>query len=401
MPGAIRLTGRLDREALIRALDRIVARHEALRTSFAMIDGQPVQRIAPEGSGFALSERDLRGHADSEGELQRLAAVEAAAPFDLDAGPLIRGQLLRLAEDEHVLLVTMHHIVSDGWSIGVLIKELSALYGAFSQGRADPLPPLAVQYADYAAWQRGWLAGSVGGEQGRYWQKALAGAPALLALPADHARPAQQDFAGAMAEVRLDAGLSGRLKALSQRHGVTLYMILLAGWAAVLSRLSGQDEVVIGSPSANRGRTELEGLIGFFVNTLALRVDLSGSPSVAELLARVKAVSLGAQSHQDLPFEQVVEIVKPPRSLSHAPVFQAMFAWQNAPEGVARTAWPDAVAGPKPSCCRQVRSVAVAWRGRRRDCRRPGIRDGLVRARDDRALSWLLAAAAGGDGCRR
>ena len=298
-----------------------------------MIDGQPVQRIAPEGSGFALSERDLRGHADSEGELQRLAAVEAAAPFALDAGPLIRGQLLRLAEDEHVLLVTMHHIVSDGWSVGVLIKELSALYGAFSQGRADPLPPLAVQYADYAAWQRGWLAGSVGGEQGRYWRKALAGAPALLALPADHVRPAQQDFAGAMAEVRLDAGLSGRLKALSQRHGVTLYMTLLAGWAAVLSRLSGQDDVVIGSPSANRGRTELEGLIGFFVNTLALAVDLSGSPSVAELLARVKAVSLGAQSHQDLPFEQVVETVQPPRSLAHAPVFQAMFAWQNAPEG--------------------------------------------------------------------
>ena len=189
-----------------------------------------------------------------------------------------------------------------------------------------------MQYADYAAWQRGWLeealAGSRGTTGGRLWRERGA-----LALPADHVRPAQQDFAGAMAEVRLDAGLSGRLKALSQRHGVTLYMILLAGWAAVLSRLSGQDEVVIGSPSANRGRTELEGLIGFFVNTLALRVDLSGSPSVAELLARVKAVSLGAQSHQDLPFEQVVETVQPPRSLAHAPVFQAMFAWQNAPEG--------------------------------------------------------------------
>ena len=300
---------------------------------------------------------------------------------------MIRGQLLRLAEDEHVLLVTMHHIVSDGWSVGVLIKELSALYEAFSQGRADPLAPLAVQYADYAAWQRGWLEGSVGGEQVRYWQKALAERRRFwICLPIIrvlHSRIMLAPWLGCA----LMPELSRRLKALSRRHGVTLYMTLLAGWAAVLSRLSGQDEVVIGSPSANRGRAELEGLIGFFVNTLALRVDLSGSPSVAELLGRVKAVSLGAQSHQDLPFEQVVEIVQPPRSLAHAPVFQAMFAWQNAPEGVARTARSGAVAGPKPPCCCQVRSVAVAWRGRRRDRRRPGICHGLVRAGDDRALS--------------
>ena len=189
-------------------------------------------------------------------------------------------------------------------------------------------------------------------------------------------------------------GLSRRLKALSRRHGVTLYMTLLAGWAALLSRLSGQDEMVIGSPSANRGRAELEGLIGFFVNTLALRVDLSGSPSVAELLGRVKAVSLGAQSHQDLPFEQVVEARQPPRSLAHAPVFQTMFAWQNAPEGVLEL--PGLALSPvqEPPCCCQVRSVAVAWRGRRRDRGRPGIRHGFVRAGDDRALSWLLASVA-------
>ncbi len=332
MPGGIRLKGHLNREALIRALDCIVARHEGLRTSFTVIDGQPVQQIGPEDIGFALVERDLRSHEDIEGEVRRLAGADVAAPFALDVGPLIRGQLLRVAEDEHVLVVTMHHIVSDGWSVGVLIKELSALYDAFSQGRADPLAPLAVQYADYAAWQRSWLEGGIGEEQSRYWKKTLAGAPALLDLPTDHPRPAQPDYAGSMVEVRLGAELSQQLKALSQRHGVTLYMSLLASWAAVLSRLSGQDDVVIGSPSANRNRTELEGLIGFFVNTLALRVDLSGSPSVSELLGRVKAASLGAQSHQDLPFEQVVEIVQPPRSMAHAPVFQTMFAWQNAPE---------------------------------------------------------------------
>jgi len=246
---------------------------------------------------------------------------------------LIRGRLLRVAEAEHVLLVTMHHIVSDGWSMEVLIRELSALYEAFARGAGDPLPPLPVQYVDYAACQRSWLEGGTGEQQARYWKEALAGAPVLLELPTDHARPAQQDYAGATAGVRLDAELTRRLKELSRRHGVTLYMTLLAGWAAVLSRLSGQQDVVIGSPTANRGRSELEGLIGFFVNTLAMRIDLSGSPSVVELLGRVKAVSLAAQSHQDLPFEQVVEIVQPPRSLAHAPVFQVMFSWQNTPQG--------------------------------------------------------------------
>jgi non-ribosomal peptide synthetase component F len=212
-----------------------------------------------------------------------------------------------------------------------------------------------------------------------------------LELPTDQARPAQQDYAGAMAGVRLDAELSRRLKALSRRHGVTLYMVLLAGWAALLSRLSGQDDVVIGSPSANRSRTELEGLIGFFVNTFALRVDLSGSPTVAELLARVKAVSLAAQSHPDLPFEQVVEIVQPPRSLAHAPLFQVMFAWQNTPQGTLEL--PGLTLSP-------VERAHIAWRGGRRDRRRSGIRHGVVRACDDRALSRLLAAAAGSDGGR-
>ncbi|MFN5524632.1 condensation domain-containing protein, partial [Bradyrhizobium sp.] len=258
----------------------------------------------------------------------RLVAVEATAPFDLELGPLIRGRLVRLDVDEHVLLLTMHHIVSDGWSMGVLTRELGALYRAFAHGEADPLPPLAIQYGDYAVWQRRWLSGEGLARQGAYWKEALAGAPELLELPWDRPRPPEQNYAGAMVPVRLDAWLTGALKALSQRRGTTLYMTLLAGWAALLSRLSGQEDVVIGSPVANRGRAEIEGLIGFFVNTLALRVDVSGSPSVGELLARVKAQTVAAQEHQDLPFEQVVELVQPSRSLSHAPLFQVALAWQ-------------------------------------------------------------------------
>ncbi|MFN4933416.1 non-ribosomal peptide synthetase, partial [Bradyrhizobium sp.] len=266
--------------------------------------------------------------ADTAGELLRLVAVEATAPFDLELGPLIRGRLVRLDVDEHVLLLTMHHIVSDGWSMGVLTRELGALYRAFAHGEADPLPPLAIQYGDYAVWQRRWLSGEGLARQGAYWKEALAGAPELLELPWDRPRPPEQNYAGAMVPVRLDAWLTGALKALSQRRGTTLYMTLLAGWAALLSRLSGQEDVVIGSPVANRGRAEIEGLIGFFVNTLALRVDVSGSPSVGELLARVKAQTVAAQEHQDLPFEQVVELVQPSRSLSHAPLFQVALAWQ-------------------------------------------------------------------------
>ncbi|MFL5383165.1 MAG: non-ribosomal peptide synthetase, partial [Longimicrobiaceae bacterium] len=226
-----------------------------------------------------------------------------------------------------------HHIVSDGWSMGVLTRELGALYGAFREGRPDPLPPLAVQYADYAAWQRRWVEGEVLREQAEYWTQALAGAPELLELPADRPRPARQDFTGATVGLMLGEALTAGLKALGARHGTTLYMTLLAGWAAVLSRLSGEDEVVVGTPSANRGRAEIEGLIGFFVNMLPVRVELSDAPTVAELLARVRERALGAQQHQDIPFEQVVERVQPARSLAHAPLFQAMFTWQNASGG--------------------------------------------------------------------
>jgi amino acid adenylation domain-containing protein len=333
MPAGVRLIGALDVAALQGALDRVVARHEALRTCFASIDGTPVQVISPPEAGFALRQVNLSEHAQPEAEFERLAAEEAMAPFDLEHGPLIRGHLLRLADDDHVLLVTMHHIVSDGWSAGVLLNEFSALYAAFSQGRPDPLPPLPIQYADYAVWQRRWITGEVLQRQLDFWRNHLGGAPALLELPTDRPRPAVQDYTGASFGFELDAELTAHLKALSQRHGSTLFMTLLAAWAALLSRLSGQSDVVIGTPVANRHHAEIEPLIGFFVNTQALRVDLSGSPSVAELLGQVRATALAAQEHQDIPFEQVVEALSPTRSMAHSPIFQVWFAWQNAPEG--------------------------------------------------------------------
>ncbi|HEU0300401.1 MAG TPA: condensation domain-containing protein, partial [Longimicrobium sp.] len=348
VPMGLRLRGALHRAALVRALDRVVARHEALRTTFAEEEGEPVQRIAPaRDAAFPLAEDDLadvlplsarneRGGGQGEGPeaaLARLAEAEAHAPFDLRRGPLVRGRLVRLAEDEHVLLVTMHHIVSDGWSMGVLADELSALYAAFVRGEGDPLPELAVQYAEYAAWQRRWVDGEVMRRDAAFWRQALAGAPALLELPADRPRPPQQDHAGAVVPVAFDAELSAAVRALGRRHGTTPFMTVLAGWAALLGRLAGQDDVVVGTPAANRPRTELEGLIGLFLNTLALRADLSGAPTVAELLARVKSRALAAQQHQHLPFEQVVELLQPARSLSHTPVFQVFFTWENVPQG--------------------------------------------------------------------
>ncbi|HEY0022717.1 MAG TPA: non-ribosomal peptide synthase/polyketide synthase [Longimicrobium sp.] len=329
----LRLRGALDRGALGRALDGVVARHEALRTTFAEVDGTAEQRIAPAEAGFHLVELDLAGR--PEAELERVMAEERRAPFDLRRGPLVRGRLVRLADDDHVLLLTMHHIVTDGWSMGVLFEELSALYAAQREGREARLAALPVQYADYAAWQRRWLEGDVLREQAEYWTRTLAGAPRLLELPTDRPRPAEMDHAGAVLPLELDAELTAGLNALSRRHGATLYMTLLAGWAAVLGRLSGQDDVVVGTPTAGRGRWEIEGLIGFFVNTLAVRVDLSGAPTVAQLLERVKERSLEAQGHQDIPFEQVVELVQPARSMSYSPLFQALFALQNAPMGEA------------------------------------------------------------------
>ncbi|ARS59355.1 non-ribosomal peptide synthetase (plasmid) [Ralstonia solanacearum FJAT-91] len=328
IPVGLRLKGELDEDALRRSLDRIVARHEALRTRFVAEDGQAVQRVASADAGLPLDWVDLSTEAVPEHQLGLLAEAEARAPFDLEQGPLIRGRLVKLGEQEHVLLITMHHIVSDGWSQGVLARELGMLYEAYRSGGEDPLPALPIQYADYAVWQRRWLEGAELQRQGAHWEQALAGAPTLLSLPTDRARPAQQDYAGGSVEVIFDETLSAGLRKLSQRHGTTLFMTVLAGWSALLSRLSGQEEVVVGSPVANRTRSEVEGLIGFFVNTLALRVEVGGA-TVSELLERVKAKVLEAQAHQDLPFEQVVERIRPVRSLSHSPVFQAALSWLN------------------------------------------------------------------------
>ena len=331
IPFRLRFGGDLDTAALRRALNRMLSRHEALRTTFVLLGEEPVQQIASvEESHFVLLQQDLRGQDAVEAELRRVAELEARTPFDLAHGPLIRGRLIRVSEDEHVLLITMHHIVSDGWSMGIFLRELSTLYSAFMRGEDDPLPELALQYADYAVWQREWMAGEVLREQAEYWKSTLDGAPVLLELPTDHPRPAQMNYAGAVAGLVLEKELTTALKALSKRHGTTLYMTLLTAWAVLLARLSGQQDIVVGTPVANRGRVEIEPLIGFFVNTLALRIDLTGSPTVGEMLGRVRAQALSAQQHQDIPFEQVVEILRPARSVSHSPLFQVMFAWQNA-----------------------------------------------------------------------
>ncbi len=335
LPVALRLSGSLDRQALQATLDRIVARHENLRTTFVSENAMPVQKIAPADCGFALIYRDLSAMAPTlrEAVVAELGNSEARAPFDLATGPLIRGQLLRLAENEHVLLVTQHHIVSDGWSTGVLVKEVTALYSAFCSGQPDPLPPLAIQYADYAAWQRQWLQGETLQAQIEFWQQRLTGAPALLELPTDRPRPATQSYAGDRVNFTVPAELTGSLRALARRHGATLFMTMLAAWSALLSRLSGQDDILIGTSVANRRRTEVEPLIGFFLNSLALRVKLDTDPTVAELLAAVRTIMLDAYEHQDVPFEQIVEALQPERTLSYSPIFQTMLAFNNTPSG--------------------------------------------------------------------
>ncbi|CAK0272172.1 syringomycin synthetase [Burkholderia pseudomallei] len=295
MSGAVRLDGPLNREVLQRALNRIVMRHEALRTCFVREEGEPIQVIQPHAD-LTVSYHDLR-EAESirheagnrEQRAKDLSQAHASAPFDLSRDLPVRVLLLQLADEAHVVQVVMHHIASDGWSVGVFLQELSALYGSFIAEQGDPLAPLPLQYADYAAWQRRWLASGQLEKQGAFWQTNLSGAPTLLELPTDRPRPPKQSHAGASVEVKLGAALSERVKRLSQRHGVTPYMTLLSSWAAALSRLSGQEEVVIGSPVAGRNRTEVEALIGFFVNTLALRLDLSSEPTVGELLKRTKA----------------------------------------------------------------------------------------------------------------
>ncbi|MDX7998439.1 amino acid adenylation domain-containing protein, partial [Xenorhabdus sp. Reich] len=344
IPMAMRLHGALEITALQQALNALFARHEALRSVFVSVDGQPQVRLLAADSGLPLSQHDLRGNPDAETALQRLCSEAASVPFELSRDPLIRAVLIRLTDDEYQFLLIQHHIISDGWSVNVLIRELNVLYTACLSGQSDPLPPLAIQYPDYAAWQRQWLTAERIQVQSDYWRKMLADAPVLLELPTDRARPAEQSFAGQVLPINLDTELTGALKRLSRQQGVTLFMTLLSAWAMVLSRLSGQADIIIGTPSAGRSRQEVEPLIGFFVNTLALRMAVSGEQTVTELLTQVRQIALAAQAHQDLPFEQVVEIVQPPRQLAHTPLFQVMFAWQNN----ERTDWilPELIVSP-------------------------------------------------------
>jgi len=329
---ACRLEGSLSVTALERGINEIVRRHEALRTTFATVDGHPVQIIAPNLT-LSLLVEDLRKLPETErgAEAQRLLTEEIRRPFDLAQGPLLRTILLWLDDEEHALLLTMHRIVSDDRSIRVFNRELVALYEAFYTGKPSPLPELPIQYADFTVWQRQWLQGEVLEGQLSYWREQLGGDLPVLELPTDRLRPATQTFQGAHHSFVLSSDLTDALKASSCQEGVTLFMTLLAAFKTLLYRYTGQEDVVVGSPIANRNRSEIEGLIGFFVNTLALRTDLSGNPTFRELLGRVREVTLGAHARQDLPFEKLVQDLQPERDLSRTPLFQVMFTFQNAP----------------------------------------------------------------------
>ncbi|HEV2764145.1 MAG TPA: condensation domain-containing protein, partial [Pyrinomonadaceae bacterium] len=331
---AVRLRGPLAPEALERTLGEIMRRHEVLRTTFASVEGRPVQIVAP-AEPFKLEAEDLTAlpEAEREAEVKRRAAEEASRPFDLARGPLLRVRLLRLGEEDHAVVLTMHHIVSDRWSIGILIGEVTALYQAFSAGRPSPLAELPVQYADYALWQREWLRGEVLEKELGYWRKRLGGSLPVLNLPLDRPRPPAPSYRGGHHSFRLPTELVEPLKELSRREGCTLFMTLLAAFQTLLYRTTSQTDVLVGTTIAGRNRAELEKLIGFFVNTLAMRTDLSGAPSFRELMRRVREAALGAYVHQDVPFEKLVEELQPERDPGGSPLVQVFFGLQNAPAG--------------------------------------------------------------------
>ncbi len=329
IPAALRLSGALDVKTFGRSLNEIIRRHEVLRTRFVSHNGQPVQVIEP-ATALPMPVVDLRAlsAAAREQDIVRLANEEAERPFDLSTGPLIRASLLRTDERKHVLLLTLHHIASDGWSTEILLREFIALYEAFAHGRPSPLPELKLQYADFAYWQRQRLQGEGLSAQLAYWKERLSGAPALLELPTDRARPSLQSYRGGVYSLALPQVLAAPLNALCRKHNVTPFMVLLAAFKLLLYRYSAQSDLCVGTPIANRNRMEIEALIGFFVNTLVLRTALSGNPRFTELLQRVREAALGAQANQDLPFEQLVEELQPRRDLSHSPLFQVMFDLQ-------------------------------------------------------------------------
>ena len=347
IPESVRLYGPLDVAALERSLNEIARRHEILRTTFILSGDEPVQKIG-DWQRFALTVTSLEHLPlpERETEALRLVREEARHPFDLARGPLFRVRLLRLSGQDHVMVLVLHHIVSDDWSSRVLVREVSILYEAFRAGRPSPLSDLSVQYADFACWQREWLRGEVLQSHLDYWRGQLEGAPPELELATDRPRPAVQTFDGAYETMRLPPELSEKVRLLARREGVTLFMTLLAAFQTLLSRWSGQEDICVGAPIANRNRAELEPLIGFFVNTLVLRTDLSGDPTFRELLARVRQTTLGAYAHQDLPFEMLVDALQPERNLGHSPLFQAMFALQNNPSRIERLPGANLQLGP-------------------------------------------------------
>ena len=340
IPVAVRLAGPLCVTALEESINGVIQRHETLRTTFASVNGQTVQIIAPALAlpPLVFGPRDQRlptvdlrelPETKREAEARRLATEEARQSFDLARGPLLRTTLLQMGTGEYVLLLTMHHIISDDWSIGILVRELAALYHAFSTGKPSPLPDLPIQYADFAVWQREWQQSRVSDAQLAYWKERLGDAPAVLELPTDHSRLPTQAFRGRRQSLVLPSALTGALEALSQQEGCTLFMTLLAAFKLLLHQYTGQTDIVVGTPITSRNRSETEGLIGFFVNTLVLRTDLSGNPTFRELLARVREVTLGAYSHRDLPFERLVEELRPAQDLSRAPLLRIFFNMLN------------------------------------------------------------------------
>ncbi|MFL1420255.1 condensation domain-containing protein, partial [Pseudomonas fildesensis] len=322
IPGVLRLNGHLDKAALQRSFDSLLARHESLRTRLHL-EGENRSQVV-----LAQTQIEIVESAVDEAQLKARVEAEIARPFDLQQGPLLRVNLLALSEEAHVLVLVQHHIVSDGWSMQVMVQELMQLYAAYSQGQECQLAPLPIQYADYALWQRRWMEAGEKARQLGYWREQLSGAQPVLELPLDHPRPARQSYRGARQDMALEPALVASLKALAQREGVTLFMLLLAAFQTLLYRYSGQSDIRVGVPVANRNRAETERLIGFFVNTQVLKADIDGQMTFSQLLAQVKQRALEAQSHQDLPFEQLVEALQPERSLSHNPLFQVMFNHQ-------------------------------------------------------------------------
>jgi amino acid adenylation domain-containing protein len=330
IPAAVRLTGTLDATSLDRSLNELVKRHEVLRTGFKIINGQPVQAITSNVE-LKILEIDLRSLPETERdrEVERLIAAEAQQAFDLSQAPLLRAKLLQLSDSNWVLLLSTHHIISDGWSMGIFIQELATLYQAFWTGKPSPLPELSVQYADFASWQRQWLQGEVLETQLAYWKKQLGGNLPVLNLPTDRPRSAVQTFRGAVHKFTIPKAIAEEIAQLSQREKATLFMTLLAAFKTLLYRYTGQEDILVGSPIANRNRREIEELIGLFANTLVFRTNLSSNPTFKELLGRVREVALGAYNHQDLPFDKLVEIIHHERDLSHNPLFQVLFSLRN------------------------------------------------------------------------